>query len=289
MGQKWKNGFRILYPEEALYLVDLAVAEVYYNNVALSMEQMFTLAVQQGMAWEHYFVYSYLSRAGYIVVRHRCFSGSDVFSQESVPQLITFTPAPSTSNSSSVMEVAPSDQHVPSCTSSQTIYPCPESKSSAGDTSSDKLEANAAETSPIREFDWPTDTTSLMHSPKPQYLNWDFKKIPIPDNHGYPIISLKPMENTFIPFPVSYTKKMLTYDSRTADRANNYWTKSTKKNEFYRPENFVRTRVRNAKNWGEYKQAIAEKAQSVTSSSGDPQQLKNAAFEWKATGTKLQR
>lgn len=66
---------RALYPEEALFLMDVKCMEVFYKNIPLSMQEGYNLFLISAVDILRYQVYSHLSRLGYIVVRHQGRSG----------------------------------------------------------------------------------------------------------------------------------------------------------------------------------------------------------------------
>ncbi|XP_023220219.1 tRNA-splicing endonuclease subunit Sen54-like isoform X1 [Centruroides sculpturatus] len=60
-----------LYPEEILYLMETCYLELLYNEMPQSIQEAYSLVLEEPEALEKFQVYSYLSRLGYIVVRHR--------------------------------------------------------------------------------------------------------------------------------------------------------------------------------------------------------------------------
>lgn len=75
-GKFWKNfghsedGKQWLYPEEALFLMDEGSLEVYWADVALSIETAYSLLLGDSVPLHHYHVFAHLCRYGYIVRRH---------------------------------------------------------------------------------------------------------------------------------------------------------------------------------------------------------------------------
>ncbi|XP_013381139.1 tRNA-splicing endonuclease subunit Sen54 [Lingula anatina] len=59
-----------LYPEEALFLMEVCSLEVYYAGLSLSIQQAYSMFLSESMTLGEYQTYSYLSRLGYIVMRH---------------------------------------------------------------------------------------------------------------------------------------------------------------------------------------------------------------------------
>lgn len=59
-------------PHEALYLMETGRLEVRLNDVVMSIEQAYTIFLdpRNDLSFEEYLVYSYLSRAGYIVYQN---------------------------------------------------------------------------------------------------------------------------------------------------------------------------------------------------------------------------
>lgn len=66
-----EGGKYLLYPEEALGLVDKGDIEVYYSGLPLSMQECYAVLLRDNIPIEHYQVYIYLSRLGYIIFRHK--------------------------------------------------------------------------------------------------------------------------------------------------------------------------------------------------------------------------
>jgi len=62
-----------LFPEEALYLLEIKSLELYYGGVRLSIERSYSLLLESyndKCSLQEYMTYSYLSRLGYKVLRH---------------------------------------------------------------------------------------------------------------------------------------------------------------------------------------------------------------------------
>ena len=75
-GKVWKytgfiwQGKLYCYPEEAAYLVDRCDLLLVHAGRALSLQECYSLLHGAGIAWETYYVYTFLKRLGYIVRRH---------------------------------------------------------------------------------------------------------------------------------------------------------------------------------------------------------------------------
>lgn len=65
-----KNGFRLL-PEEALFLQDQGLLELYLHDLPLSLEEAYNLILPVLPSFEYYQVYAYLCRIGYVVNRYK--------------------------------------------------------------------------------------------------------------------------------------------------------------------------------------------------------------------------
>ena len=59
-----------LYPEDALFLMDQGLLELFYQGLPLSMHEAYMLMVPLLPSFEYYEVFSYLCRLGYVVRRH---------------------------------------------------------------------------------------------------------------------------------------------------------------------------------------------------------------------------
>ncbi|XP_059167131.1 uncharacterized protein LOC131949319 [Physella acuta] len=59
-----------LYPEEALYLMEINTLEVKDNGVALSIQEAYKKFLGSDVTVDEYQVFSYLRRLGYVVLRH---------------------------------------------------------------------------------------------------------------------------------------------------------------------------------------------------------------------------
>ncbi|XP_077980248.1 uncharacterized protein LOC144435534 [Glandiceps talaboti] len=66
-----RNGKKWLYPEEALFLIDMGALELYYSSVALSVQEAYSMVIPKDIPLDYYQVYSHLLRLGYIVKRHQ--------------------------------------------------------------------------------------------------------------------------------------------------------------------------------------------------------------------------
>lgn len=60
-----------LFPEEALFLMETNVLEVWYKGMPISIQQAYTMFTGMTFPLEHYQVYSHLRRIGYVVLRHQ--------------------------------------------------------------------------------------------------------------------------------------------------------------------------------------------------------------------------
>lgn len=60
-----------LYPEEALFLMETNVMQVLYKSWPLSIQEGYSMFVDDMFPLEFYQVYSHLRRIGYVVLRHR--------------------------------------------------------------------------------------------------------------------------------------------------------------------------------------------------------------------------
>lgn len=63
---------KLLFPEEALFLIESNLLSLTVNGVSLSVQEAFQLLLspENGLTKEEYMVYAHLRRLGYIVVRH---------------------------------------------------------------------------------------------------------------------------------------------------------------------------------------------------------------------------
>ncbi|XP_047995219.1 tRNA-splicing endonuclease subunit Sen54 [Leguminivora glycinivorella] len=59
-----------LYPEEALYLMEVSCLQLKYNGVTVSIQQAYSLLLKDNNSLVQYKVYASLSRLGYKVLRH---------------------------------------------------------------------------------------------------------------------------------------------------------------------------------------------------------------------------
>ncbi|XP_046573391.1 tRNA-splicing endonuclease subunit Sen54-like [Haliotis rubra] len=76
MGKFWSHmGFvdesrKWLFPEEALFLMETTVLEVYYGGVPLSIQEAYVRLLGEDVSVEEYQTYAHLRRLGYVVLRH---------------------------------------------------------------------------------------------------------------------------------------------------------------------------------------------------------------------------
>ncbi|XP_071106541.1 tRNA-splicing endonuclease subunit Sen54-like [Haliotis cracherodii] len=76
MGKFWSHmGFvdesrKWLFPEEALFLTETTVLEVYYGGVPLSIQEAYVRLLGVDISVEEYQTYAHLRRLGYVVLRH---------------------------------------------------------------------------------------------------------------------------------------------------------------------------------------------------------------------------
>ncbi|XP_022249728.1 uncharacterized protein LOC111087424 [Limulus polyphemus] len=70
MGHQMGNQ-TLLYPEEALFLLDTGRMEIYYEDMPLSIQAGYALLLKNREALYKYQVYSHLTRLGYTVVKHQ--------------------------------------------------------------------------------------------------------------------------------------------------------------------------------------------------------------------------
>ncbi|XP_046855724.1 tRNA-splicing endonuclease subunit SEN54-like isoform X2 [Xenia sp. Carnegie-2017] len=67
---KMIGGQLVLLPEEALYLLDHGLLEIYYNKLPISVQQGYELFLSDVFPLHHYVVYCHLRNLGFIVFRH---------------------------------------------------------------------------------------------------------------------------------------------------------------------------------------------------------------------------
>ncbi|KAK3090756.1 hypothetical protein FSP39_014356 [Pinctada imbricata] len=60
-----------LYPEEALYLMESNILEVWYRGLPVSIQQAYVAFLNTDMSDDEYQVYAHLRRLGYVVIRHQ--------------------------------------------------------------------------------------------------------------------------------------------------------------------------------------------------------------------------
>ncbi|XP_063380973.1 uncharacterized protein LOC134667483 [Cydia fagiglandana] len=66
-----------LYPEEALYLMEVSCLQLKYNDVTVSIQQAYSLLLKDNNSLIQYKVYASLSRLGYKVLRHTYVKAND--------------------------------------------------------------------------------------------------------------------------------------------------------------------------------------------------------------------
>lgn len=66
-----------LYPEEALYLMEVSCLQLKYNDVTVSIQQAYSLLLKDNNSLIRYKVYASLSRLGYKVLRHTYVKAND--------------------------------------------------------------------------------------------------------------------------------------------------------------------------------------------------------------------
>ncbi|XP_060575614.1 tRNA-splicing endonuclease subunit Sen54-like [Ruditapes philippinarum] len=81
LGHEMKNFFehmgfdekkrKWLYPEEALFLLEIGVLEIWYLGLPLSIQEAYSTLIGDKIQLEYYQVYSHLRRIGYVVLRHQ--------------------------------------------------------------------------------------------------------------------------------------------------------------------------------------------------------------------------
>ncbi|XP_064607936.1 tRNA-splicing endonuclease subunit Sen54-like [Liolophura sinensis] len=59
-----------LYPEEALFLMETNVLEVWYRGVPVSIQQAYSCFLGRAITLDEYQVYAHLRRLGFVVIRH---------------------------------------------------------------------------------------------------------------------------------------------------------------------------------------------------------------------------
>eukprot|EP00062_Callorhinchus_milii_P004806 gi/632943540/ref/XP_007887003.1/ PREDICTED: tRNA-splicing endonuclease subunit Sen54 [Callorhinchus milii] len=65
-----RHGKQLLYPEEALYLLECGSIQIYYRELPLSIQEAYEILLSaQTIPLHHYQVYSHLKRLGYVVMR----------------------------------------------------------------------------------------------------------------------------------------------------------------------------------------------------------------------------
>ncbi|XP_063534234.1 uncharacterized protein LOC134744380 [Cydia strobilella] len=71
-----------LYPEEALYLMEVSCLQLKYNDVTVSIQQAYSLLLKDNNSLSQYKVYASLSRLGYKVLRHTYLKANDTENDE---------------------------------------------------------------------------------------------------------------------------------------------------------------------------------------------------------------
>ncbi|XP_052267307.1 tRNA-splicing endonuclease subunit Sen54-like isoform X2 [Dreissena polymorpha] len=66
-----RNGRKFLHPEEALFLMEMNVLQVWYNFLPMSIEGAYCRFLGPTLTLEFHQVYAHLRRMGYVVIRHR--------------------------------------------------------------------------------------------------------------------------------------------------------------------------------------------------------------------------
>ncbi|XP_072339143.1 tRNA-splicing endonuclease subunit Sen54 isoform X4 [Scyliorhinus torazame] len=65
-----ENGKQLLYPEEALYLLECGSIQIYYRELPLSIQESYEILLSaRTIPLEQYQVYSHLKRLGYVIMR----------------------------------------------------------------------------------------------------------------------------------------------------------------------------------------------------------------------------
>ncbi|XP_031564034.1 tRNA-splicing endonuclease subunit Sen54-like [Actinia tenebrosa] len=78
------KGEMILNAEEALFLLEQGSLELYYGGLPISLQQAFSMLQPHAFDHDHYLVYAYLLRLGYIVLRHQSRSASEGAKEQSL-------------------------------------------------------------------------------------------------------------------------------------------------------------------------------------------------------------
>ncbi|XP_028413147.1 tRNA-splicing endonuclease subunit Sen54-like [Dendronephthya gigantea] len=65
------NGHLVLEPDEALYMLDHGMLELFHNDLPVSLQQAYDLLLSDEFPLHEYVVYSYLRNLGYIVLRYK--------------------------------------------------------------------------------------------------------------------------------------------------------------------------------------------------------------------------
>ncbi|XP_045212212.2 tRNA-splicing endonuclease subunit Sen54-like [Mercenaria mercenaria] len=60
-----------LYPEEALFLIETGVLEMWYQGLPVSIQEAYSTLIGEKLQLEYYQVYAHLRRIGYVVLRHQ--------------------------------------------------------------------------------------------------------------------------------------------------------------------------------------------------------------------------
>ncbi|CAH1795087.1 unnamed protein product [Owenia fusiformis] len=65
-----EDGKLLLYPEEAVFLMEMGNLEIVYNDVPMSLQQAYSTLLAEEHSEDKYLVYSHLCRMGYLVHRY---------------------------------------------------------------------------------------------------------------------------------------------------------------------------------------------------------------------------
>lgn len=91
MGRK-VAGTMLVYPEEALFLIEQGALEVYHGGLPISLQQAFTTLLPQTFNLDCYMVYAYLLRLGFIVLRHKKWQDRENTKTTAAKSMVVNTP-----------------------------------------------------------------------------------------------------------------------------------------------------------------------------------------------------
>lgn len=210
--------------------------ELSFKETPLSLEESFAFVLYPNIAWEQYTVYSQLSRAGFIVVRHR---------KNGVSANMETEPISIPSTSASCSEELRSPPLKQGRYMDSVFAPC-----------SVATTPNVAGLDQFESTDVPSTSrdSNLTSTSKDLPLSkWNFNEISFPDSRGSSITMISTPDFDCLPVLIEYNETRRVFDSRFFSTEQFKSHEKKGKREFYRPTGWTFVDVGKISNWKDFK------------------------------------